>query len=289
MNFSQRQGLEQGSQNEIYDDAPEAMRHRFILKILHPLAYIDDDQRYRKQKGEHLGYKMLIDELSAEFGQVPPENYQDSWYCATLLEGLLQSCDWNRFYDSIELIYKLLNKPNIPSDVLSDYVQQVNEMLERFGIGWMLGEEGILEKRRPAELQDLEKSVEDELEDEYAIAKTHFAKARKFLYSREFDYENAVKEIVMAVECVGKIIYKGTATLGDVCKEMKKTGVSSLLTAIIEKFYAYSSAEPGVRHAGITSPKVRQAEAEMCFGFGLALLKYLLGSGTSFFTTDEDL
>lgn len=67
--------------------------------------------------------------------------------------------------------------------------------------------------------------------------------------------ENSIKESVSAFESVSRVLYDKTSTLGDALAKMKKDGsVPPMLVTVMEKFYAYANAAPGLRHGGVQVP-----------------------------------
>src|SRR5262249_52766935 len=108
-------------------------------------------------------------------------------------------------------------------------------------------------------------------------ARVHYRKACRYVLQHPADPENAIKEVVSAVESVGRELHPGTATLGDVIKQMKKTrALPALLISMMEKFYAYASDEPAVRHGSSVGSSVQMADAEFCLHVGGAFLRYLI-------------
>jgi len=156
------------------------------------------------------------------------------------------------------------------------YRGNVNDLFTDHGVVWRLNTESRLEREMPEELAQAVEAVEASLADTLEPAQIAFKKARRFLTGRPLDPENAIKEIVSAVESVGCSLYPGTKTLGDVVKQMRKAGFPPLMATVIDKFYAFASAEPGVRHGGTTTPRVELADADFCLHVGTALIRYLL-------------
>jgi len=45
---------------------------------------------------------------------------------------------------------------------------------------------------------------------------------------------------------------------------------------VIERYYAFACAEPGVRHGGKTNSNIAIEEAELCLHIGAAVIRYFL-------------
>jgi hypothetical protein len=92
---------------------------------------------------------------------------------------------------------------------------------------------------------------------DFSPAAKHYQKSIDFIHSRPIDPENAIKEIVSAVESVGRTIYPSAKTLGDVIKEMRGEQVfPQMLLGMMEKFWVYANSQPAVRHGASTPSTV---------------------------------
>ncbi|MFT6909747.1 MAG: hypothetical protein ACJAS1_006474 [Oleiphilaceae bacterium] len=104
-----------------------------------------------------------------------------------------------------------------------------------------------------------------------------YSKARSFILSPSKDPENSIKESVSAVESVCKTIYPNCATLGDSLKKMKKEKlISPMLITVFEKFYAYTNAEPAVRHGSDKMSGVDEMDAELALHMSAAFIRTII-------------
>ncbi len=269
----------------IETDAPSFLRIGF-LRILDRLTYIDGDSRYSNPDCAPIGVKALIEELAVLFGQEVGGEAYDSWQCESYLSQMVKECEWYQFYDCVEKIGGLLKEAEkrVPYDPewlarygFTAYREKVNELMRESAVIWRLDDSGLLRRDTPEVLRSRLTRTENRLSDGFEPARVHYRKAQRFLDTFPGDPENAIKEIVSAVESVGKTLYPGTDTLGDVIKELKKLGdAPSLLAEAMTKFWAYANSEPAVRHGGTVLPQVRQADAELCFHIGVAFIRYLI-------------
>ena len=139
-----------------------------------------------------------------------------------------------------------------------------------------MGEDGLLRREMPSALGNRLETLQKELTDEFEPAREHYRKAVRYVTQRPFDPENSIKEIVSALESVGRVLYPHATTLGDVVKEMRKdNALSQQLVTVIEKFYAYACAEPAVRHGSPVPSRVVLDDAEFCLHVGAALIRYV--------------
>lgn len=295
--FSKRYGYDPEIPKEpVVEDAPGALRFGFLKGILDDLTYIDRDSRYRRED-RPLGVKALGEKLCVLFGQEPDSSLDDSWSCWDTLQSLVRGCEWYRFYDAVERIGELIQEAQrqfgqpVIRGVTSEerdpvewnerfgfeaYRANVNDLFADLGVVWRLNTESRLEREMPEELAQAVDAVEASLADTLEPAQIAFKKARRFLTARPLDPENAIKEIVSAVESVGCSLYPDATTLGDVVRAMRRADFPPLMATVIEKFWAFASAEPGVRHGGTTTPRVELADADFCLHVGTALIRYLL-------------
>jgi len=291
--FSKRYGYDPEMPTEpVVEDAPGVVRFAFLKGILDDLTFIDRDPRYPDGQNRPLGVKAVGEQLCVLFRQEPDSSLDDSWSCWDTLQSLVRGCEWYHFYDAVERIGELIQEAErqygqreIDWDGgwagrfgFQAYRANVNELFADHGVVWRLSPESHLEREMPEPLAKAIETVEEALAAGFEPASVAFNKARQFLTTRPLDPENAIKEIVSSVESVGRSMYPGTATLGDVCKEMRRAGSPPLMVTFIEKFYAFASAEPGVRHGGSTTPKVELADADFCLHVGTALIRYLIDS-----------
>jgi hypothetical protein len=273
--FSSRYGYAPDLPGEpIVEDAPKGMRFHFFKRVLQAVTYVDGDSRYANEDAKPLGIKRLGEDLFAIAGEEPPPTLSDSWFCYDEVKQLLQSVEWFTFYDFVEHIGKRLLRRD--REWFPPYQKGVNQVFKFAGVAWRLMDDSTLVRERPEEIQAEFAEAEQSLEAEFPPALAAFRKARRFLEVMPLDPENAIKEIVSAIESVGRTIYPGTATLGDVVKEMRKSGFPQMMVTIIEKFYAFASATPAVRHGGPSMSGIELADADFCLHVGTALINYIL-------------
>jgi len=201
------------------------------------------------------------------------DNYYQNMYIP--LEDLIMSCDWWRFYDICELLYR--NLQYLP------YRQQLSEDINKLFVDEQLGFEmrdGKVEKVGSGFIDAKVKEVRYLLkESEFKSADELFEKAIKALNERPNpDVENCVKDAVATVESVGKIIQKDkNARIDNIIKEAIQKGViPRLLGDPIIKLYAYRGNEPAVAHGGIEPSKVTIDEAEFVLAMSAAIIIYLV-------------
>lgn len=285
--FSSRHGLDPKQPKElVFDSAPEWLRSIYLSDVLDPLTYMDMDHQLGNNEGRPLGIKRLHEKFCAIIREETIDCYYDSNYAWEYLGNHLKACEWYQFYDFVELVVSEIEFAEEENFLERDpqekfgfeaYRNKVNDLFKEEKIGWRLSSRGELVREQHAVLQKRIEVVEDRLIDEYSPARAHYKKAHRFLVERPPDPENCIKEIVSAVESVTKVAYPKSSTLGVALKEMRKSnGAPAGLINVIEKFYAYASAEPAVRHGALTSSSLQQADAELAFHMGVSFIRYLI-------------
>ena len=262
----------------ISEDAPKLLRLGYWKQILEPLTYIDNDSRYSADGGV-IGRKELCEDLCLLLHEEPNDNMSDSWYCTDELRSLVMNSAWYSFYDIIEHVAKKLiaydNRSYVSEPHFQSYREAVNKQFEYNYIVWRLNNEGVLQREALPELQEGIQEAEEILEVGFPAALQHLRKARRFVTDRPLDPENAIKEAISAVESYGRVLYPDTSTLGDVLKDLRKTPFPALMISMIEKFYAFASAAPGVRHGSSISSQLGLADADFCLYVSTAFIEYL--------------
>ncbi|NNA13699.1 hypothetical protein HBN71_21380 [Pseudomonas lundensis] len=288
MKFSHRHGFDPNRPaGPIVEDAPGWLRDDFLINVLSKLTYVDLDSRVKNSERRPLGIKSLNERLCVEVRREMDDSDWDSWSCEDGLAFTIKKCEWYQFYDCVEVIGEELQ--NIepfyegasgeidgPRYTFATYCIRVNELFTKHQIGWRLNVKSQLESALPKDLADRIDSVEKQL-DQYEAAREHFRKAKRYALSTHKDPENSIKESVSAFESVGRVLYEKSATLGDVLSKMKKDGsVPPMLVTVMEKFYAYANAAPGVRHGGTQMPMSAQMDAELGMHLSAAFIRYVI-------------
>ncbi len=117
------------------------------------------------------------------------------------------------------------------------------------------------------------------LSGKYKGAVAHLEKAHQFFLQKE--YTNSVVESIHAVESIATHIVPSAKTLSDALKKMDKQGdalAHPAFRASMEKLYAYTNDEAGLRHANnaLEEPNIGEDEAyfflNSCFSSSVYLV-----------------
>lgn len=234
------------------------------------------------------GIKALIERLCAENGQETDHEDFDSWLCHDALKTRLQYMNWFQFYDAVEVIGDLIRKKDddrgptwgrkaLENITFISYRQKLNELFASRNIDWRMNSIGRLETPLPTELEQKIDETNKLLQDQFEPARRHYVKARSFALGPNKDPENSIKESISAIESLCRTYYPSASTLGEALKLMRKeNAISSMLLTVIEKFYAYTNAEPAVRHGSNKVSSVLEYDAEFVLHISVAFIRTII-------------
>lgn len=283
MKFSSRVQVSECSKVLIYDDAPKITRIGYYKQIL---KYFASNSDFHPQSVPLDCYELHEKFCALIRDESDPWHYSEE----SAWDGLvchLKQVRWMEFFDFVELVGKELQiKAEDPFQTnkfsYDSYQNRVNALFEEDFIGWRLDDHCELTRNIPQSLLSRFESTKDLIENSFEPAREHYRKSIRYLYQHPIDPANSIKEIVSALESVGRTLYPGSATLGDVIKKIKKlkTHPSQLLDAY-EKFYAYANATPSVRHGHTEMTSLSVHDAELMVHTGIALIRYLIDTNES--------
>ena len=201
---------------------------------------------------------------------------------------------WNEVYDLIEFVcaHNLSNlKRNKPESyitdiLLSDYidaskfVKECNRILERETSAWRIVSGIVTRITSSVEIDSVEGATSSTID----TVNLHLTQAMRHLYDRRSpDYRNSIKESISAVESVcAKITGQNAPVLSRALDKIEKEGNISLpptLRLALEKLYAYTSSESGIRHARIRDSEVTPDLAQFFLVICSAFVNYLISVG----------
>ena len=154
---------------------------------------------------------------------------------------------------------------------------EVNELFEKECVGYRFVGEKIVAITDKIEIKEIAKC----LQSDYECCRVQIKKAIGFLADREQkDYKNCIKESILAVESICKIIVGDEkASLGEAIKKLKSNNINihpALETAFL-KLFGYTSDEGGIRHAeGLFVSDVSFEEAKFMLVSCSAFVNYLI-------------
>lgn len=176
--------------------------------------------------------------------------------------------DWDEVYDFIEFLCEAL-----PDEMSEPFSDSINEILEREMSAYRLVGFLVTPLTSEEEINEIEGASSLE-ETKFSPAAEHIRKATSKLSSRENpDYLNSIKESIAAVESVCRIA-TGESTLG---KALKKMGdlVSPRILEAVEKLYAFTNQEEGIRHSLLSDQtEIRFEDAKFFLVMSSSVVNY---------------
>lgn len=313
--FSETHGYSKIKSELIIEDAPMWLRTSYLEDVLSSYVQehvffankyeYDPTPRLRDLNSLIDFIRMLSNALKTDFYSLISSNFNedDNWSSGlwkVYLEIILRSIEWYEFYDVVELIgkelinardsYISLANDETVSDVegtwgelaqefsykIKAYIKDVNKLFTTNHVGWLLDEESVLFRTSPEELTKKLAAVKSEVGNVSKTVSEHVSKAEGFVTRRPLDPENSIKEIVIALESLGRKLYPKANNLTGVVIEMRKTDLyPQHLLNVMQDFYKYACDEPGIRHGKDEPLKVRLEDAEFCLHLGAALIQYI--------------
>lgn len=171
-------------------------------------------------------------------------------YFTNQLEVELKKSSWDGVYSYIEFLFSNLSDYEKPA-----FSQKINIILVEEGAQYRFEEGQIVSLMTQIEVDETVKA-----QNVKSNASTHINKAIELFNIRPNpDYSNSIKESISAVEAIAReITGNDSATLSDA---VKKLNLHPALQLGIEKIYAWTSDEGGIRHA-VKSDDIEHGEAE---------------------------
>jgi hypothetical protein len=187
------------------------------------------------------------------------------------IRKIFQKEKWYTVYDLVEFVAngKLIDQYNSNFDY---FTTLINEVLKQELFGYRLIN-GVI---TPITSQDEIETIEEALESDHDQVKAHIRKALKKLSDRKNpDYRNSIKESISAVEAICKNI-TGESTLGKALNKINsRITLNPQLKDGLEKLYAYTNSQGGIRHSLMDEDNVSSADAKFMIVTCSAFCNYL--------------
>lgn len=201
-------------------------------------------------KGKNRLYDVVEDILSYfgleyQFDNSPFDNPSN---CNRLNKYICERCEWYKVYDFIE--YYLAFCKSRGEDI--NVTKEFNTILEDERTGYHIIDGIVTPITNSTEIDAIEKALTNSPDHVTQSVK----KALKLFSDREApDYNNAIKEMITAVEALCcTIVEGGEDTLGKAINKFADHGIvlHDNLTVAIKNLYKYTCNEDGKRHGGTT-------------------------------------
>ena len=196
--------------------------------------------------GEYLDFH---DKIIDQFFKRPVSEINMFNLVSILGEGFLDEkiIEWWKVYDFLEFIITCMKnskKDKYNTSFIVDFINKCNKVLEEENSAWRVKKDTgtVVPIANETELQSIE---EASTSDTFGI---HIKKAVRFLSLKQNpDYENSIKESILAVESILKQIGSPKKTLGQNIKNLQD--IHPALREGFSKLYGFTSDKNGIRHA----------------------------------------
>lgn len=217
----------------------------------------------------------IVEDILSYFGQ--SYNYNNSPFditsnCNLLRFYICERCEWYKVYDFIE--YYLSNWAENYGG--ADSKQEFNRILEDEKTGYHIINGLVTPITNELEIETLETAFEN---SPYHVSQS-IQKAIKLFSDREKpDYNNAIKEIITAVEALCCTIVEGEEdTLGRAVNKLADCGIvlNDNLKTAIKNLYKYTCNEDGKRHGGTSFVESDVEDARFMLVTCSAIINFLM-------------
>lgn len=190
----------------------------------------------------------IVEKLMSDFGIVFDSNHNHKDHdrnCQKLRTFICEECQWYEVYDFIELYLQSCNE-----DENKRVTSKFNSVLENDKTGYHIISNILVPITNDAEINEIETAIKRSPNNVTASLNKALA-----LYSNKTnpDYNNAIKEMITAVEALCVTIVGGKEnTLGKAINKFTEHGIvlhENLINAI-KNLYKYTCNEDGKRHGG---------------------------------------
>ncbi len=183
------------------------------------------------------------------------------------LQYMVQQLPWDELFEVVETFVNAVEDVNI--------LHLINSGLKMDNVGWRLDKNGKftrLEQDPSARIAVARAS--DALQDErLAEVRKHYSKALSLFNTlRQPDSENAIKETILCLEEVGKIVASlPKGTLGEIADHLGGKVIPKPLDSVLRALHGYAS-QNWIRHSG---GRVSSDEAEFVIVMASNCIAYL--------------
>ena len=281
--FSQRYGFKPVKEVIQIDNVDETLRNRLWNALT--MFYFGRLEQYLYIVGSDKNMRILLFMLWDKYFKKPLDNL-NHWIRSNLPSTIYEeikryffSCEWYEVYDFIEFIAN--HYPD--EETNSKFIKYCNLVLEEEMSAYRFVGKTITRITSDTEISEIEEALKS-TKDKFKPVYTHLETALKLLSNRESpDYRNSIKESILAVEAICKIILGAETekiTLRQALDRMEKEGIIKLHPALkgaFEKLYGYTSSADGIRHALFDEPNLSFNEAKFMLVACSAFVNYMIG------------
>lgn len=184
-------------------------------------------------------------------------------------ETILKDIPWYTLFDIIE--FTLCQLKNI--SLKNNFKKSLNKVFSEERSDYRLVDNRVVEMTSEEEILEVEKALN--LPDPYIQVGEHLKKSLRLLSDREKpDYENSIKESIIALESMALILIGKKENFSVLIKSLD---IHPALIGSLDKLYGWASDDGGIRHASIENmDKPKEPEARLTLVLASALVNYIV-------------
>ena len=216
----------------------------------------------------------LIMQLWKEYFINTLDTLSDDWdEVYKVIKEYFFKCTWSEAYDLIEFVSWHYPVPSF--NIV--FIESCNRILAIELSGYRFVGGKITQITSEVEISEIQQALEIPV----SPVQEHLKQALDLLADRKNpDYRNSIKEAISAVESMCKLIVKiDKATLPQALQEIERGGVIEFhpaLKAALDKLYAFTSDEDGIRHGMLDEPNLSFEDAKFMLVSCSAFVNYLV-------------
>ncbi len=275
LTFSQAEGLEPLPAPLRLGELTSELRNTILNVLLLSL----NDYVERNIRGVHITgpWRILLLRKHMEFDHRPidEEDMSANSVVSGLKEFVLEQ-PYNKVFDLLQFFVR---EESCPSDLLP----ALNRAFEEHLAAYRFVGRSIMPVATEQEAATLKRAFADLAADEFGGARAHLRAAGEAL-TQPNKASDSVRESIHAVEAVVRVLTgKPKATLSDALALLKGKGtMHPAFEAGLQKLYAYTNDEHGIRHAlNSEGAAVDEADAIFMLGACASFVTYLIGKSRS--------
>ncbi len=250
-----------------------------ISERLRTLIWNDFDAACRElyRVDRHVGliesreFSQFLEYIWSDYWARPADDYPGLEKMMSRLKTSFLQGSWFFAFDVLELAFLYEFESGFNRTRLRESIAR---RLTQESSAYMLVGNNIVERMTEVEAQ----SVELALNSDSDAVRTHFREALKKLSDRQTpDYRNSIKESISAIESACKKLTGDQS--GDLNRALQKLDKQKpfhpAFKESLEKLYAWTSDESGIRHSIKDAPTVTKADAQFMLVACSAFVNYL--------------
>lgn len=187
---------------------------------------------------------------------------------------IFNNSKWYEIYDLVEEIIKIY--PNIYK-LKSSFLLELNIILEEENSAYRIIDNQVTEITSEQEIQSIEEALENT--SLYSGVQQHLKRALELMSDRQSpNYAKSMQESISGVEGLAmKLLNHESITLEKAIPQLKnKYKLHQTLLASLDKLYAYTCDEDGVRHGSPNESTVTYSEAKFMLVACTNFINYLI-------------